>query len=104
MEPRKFRGSTSSPGHRSKAAAGSAATAGWIECAARLEVVSPLTKMPWPLIGAGASRHPHGRGADCRRGLSRDRKSVVSGKGVSVRFDLGGRRILKTKKKNNKVK
>src|SRR3546814_10390395 len=71
MEPRKFRGSTSSPGHRSKAAAGSAATAGWIECAARLEVVSPLTKMPWPLIGEGASRHPHGRGADCRRGLSR---------------------------------
>src|SRR3546814_16705381 len=30
----------------------------------------------------------------------RDRKSVVSGKSVSVRVDLGGRRIIK--KKNNK--
>src|SRR3546814_19686642 len=28
-----------------------------------------------------------------------DRKSVVSGKSVSVRVDLGGRRIIKTKKK-----
>src|SRR3546814_11740367 len=27
-----------------------------------------------------------------------DRKSVVSGKGVSVRVDLGGRRIIKKKK------
>src|SRR3546814_20494041 len=31
----------------------------------------------------------------------RDRKSVVSGKSVSVRVDLGGRRII-TKKKNRK--
>src|SRR3546814_19889172 len=30
-----------------------------------------------------------------------DRKSVVSGKRVSVRVDLGGRRILKKKKKEN---
>src|SRR3546814_14752428 len=29
----------------------------------------------------------------------RDRKSVVSGKSVSVRVDLGGRRIIKKKKK-----
>src|SRR3546814_16013217 len=29
---------------------------------------------------------------------SRDRKSVVSGKSVSVRVDLGGRRIIKKKK------
>src|SRR3546814_12390229 len=29
-----------------------------------------------------------------------DRKSVVSGKSVSVRVDLGGRRCLKTKRKN----
>src|SRR3546814_20506503 len=28
-----------------------------------------------------------------------DRKSVVEGKGVSVRVDLGGRRYIKTKKK-----
>src|SRR3546814_12837820 len=31
----------------------------------------------------------------------KDRKSVVSGKGVSVRVDLGGARIIKNKKKNN---
>src|SRR3546814_12640472 len=30
-----------------------------------------------------------------------DRKSVVKGKGVSVRVDLGGRRILKKKTKKN---
>src|SRR3546814_11956506 len=30
-----------------------------------------------------------------------DRKSVVSGKSVSVRVDLGGRRIIKKKKTNN---
>src|SRR3546814_12712704 len=33
-----------------------------------------------------------------------DRKSVVWGKSVSVRVDLGGRRILKKKKKKNKHK
>src|SRR3546814_13916435 len=31
--------------------------------------------------------------------IGRDRKSVVSGKSVSVRLDRGGRRILKKKKK-----
>src|SRR3546814_20866267 len=30
-------------------------------------------------------------------GLKADRKSVVEGKGVSVRVDIGGRRILKKK-------
>src|SRR3546814_12650948 len=33
-----------------------------------------------------------------RRIAGRDRKSVVSGKSVSVRVDLGGRRIIKKKK------
>src|SRR3546814_14301510 len=33
---------------------------------------------------------------------SEDRKSVVSGKSVSVRVDLGGRRIIKKKNKNTK--
>src|SRR3546814_12159224 len=33
-------------------------------------------------------------------GMGRDRQSVVKGKSVSVRVDLGGRRIIK-KKKNN---
>src|SRR3546814_17737727 len=35
-------------------------------------------------------------------GRSRDRKSVVWGESVSVRVDLGGRRVLK-KKKNKKI-
>src|SRR3546814_10269555 len=47
------------------------------------------------------------RRADCQHGAVRDaqfasavgdRKSVGSGKGVSVRVDLGGRRIIKKKK------
>src|SRR3546814_12027021 len=33
--------------------------------------------------------------------LYRDRKSVVSGKSVSVRVDLGGRRIIKKKNQND---
>src|SRR3546814_21134058 len=34
-------------------------------------------------------------------GTAPDRKSVVSGKSVSVRVDLGGRRIIKKKKTRN---
>src|SRR3546814_13402057 len=42
-------------------------------------------------------------GIATRAGPARpDRKSVVSGKSVSVRVDLGGRRIIKKKKKHNK--
>src|SRR3546814_9136791 len=37
-------------------------------------------------------------GAKMRLFDNRDRKSVVSGKSVSVRVDLGGRRIIKKKK------
>src|SRR3546814_11367170 len=37
--------------------------------------------------------------ADLVRRHVKDRKSVVEGKSVSVRVDLGGRRILKKKKK-----
>src|SRR3546814_15012070 len=36
-------------------------------------------------------------------GVKIDRKSVVSGKSVSVRVDRGGRRIIKKKKKNNNI-
>src|SRR3546814_20759832 len=35
--------------------------------------------------------------------FGRDRKSVVEGKSVSVRVDLGGRRIIKKKNKYNNV-
>src|SRR3546814_17279215 len=42
----------------------------------------------------------HGRASRCRRDnrqLKADRKSVVEGKSVSVRVDIGGRRIIKKK-------
>src|SRR3546814_17645366 len=41
----------------------------------------------------GRAREPDGSGLDALR-LSDDRKSVVSGKSVYVRVDLGGRRII----------
>src|SRR3546814_14444668 len=46
-----------------------------------------------------AARSPwvSGTWAD-KEGRARDRKSVVEGKSVSVRVDLGGRRIIKNKK------
>src|SRR3546814_20850159 len=40
--------------------------------------------------------------AEARVLIARDRKSVVSGKSVSVRLGLGGRRIIKKKKKTRK--
>src|SRR3546814_14665707 len=42
-----------------------------------------------------------GNVGQCRR--AGDRKSVVEGKSVSVRVDLGGRRSIKKKKKTTKV-
>src|SRR3546814_10915221 len=39
-------------------------------------------------------------GAAAVRAIEGDRKSVVQGKSVSVRVDLGGRRIIKKKIKN----
>src|SRR3546814_12786487 len=38
------------------------------------------------------------RGGRTARGAPTDRKSVVEGKSVAVRVDLGGRRIIKKKK------
>src|SRR3546814_17249292 len=38
--------------------------------------------------------------AEVEEGAARDRKSVVSGTSVSVRVDLGGRRIIKQKKED----
>src|SRR3546814_14751230 len=49
----------------------------------------------WGPCNCGAALlSPDGRGANKTR---TDRKSVVSGKSVSVRVDLGGRRIITTK-------
>src|SRR3546814_17840850 len=52
-------------------------------------------------VGGTLSRLVRGSGREeisSPIGLVRDRKSVVSGKSVSVRVDLGGRRIIKKKK------
>src|SRR3546814_13019064 len=46
----------------------------------------------------GTIRNKLRTGARGRLAKSGDRKSVVSGKSVSVRLDLGGRRIIQTKK------
>src|SRR3546814_13429939 len=48
-----------------------------------------------------AGREP---GASASEAAPRDRKSVVEGKSVSVRVDLGGRRCLKKKKTKKKEK
>src|SRR3546814_15874301 len=53
-------------------------------------------------IGIGSDSHISVDAAEELRLLEygqRDRKSVVSGKSVSVRVDTGGRRIIKKKKK-----
>src|SRR3546814_16364091 len=46
-----------------------------------------------------AARLSHLGEGQCR-GEAADRKSVGEGKGVSVRVDLGGRRVIKKKKKS----
>src|SRR3546814_21038848 len=43
---------------------------------------------------------PKWMGAVCGQPYPEDRKSVVEGNSVSVRVNLGGRRIIKKKKKN----
>src|SRR3546814_14662965 len=55
----------------------------------------PAAQQPWPLA---CCRLPSDRKAADPPGC-RARKSVVEGKGVSVRVDVGGRRIIKKKKK-----
>src|SRR3546814_16213953 len=58
----------------------------------------------WPSTGTArtAGRGGRRRGSRGSRARARrDRKSVVEGKSVSVRVDLGGRRIIKKKKNIN---
>src|SRR3546814_13135983 len=74
----------------------------------RLAVADALGRVEGETRLGGASGCPGGRprGRTAGRGLSRgltlrlgrDRKSVVYGKSVSVRVDLGGRRIIKNKR------
>src|SRR3546814_13175958 len=46
----------------------------------------------------GAAREVERDVVRCDDAVTKDRKSVVEGKSVSVRVDLGGRRIIKKKK------
>src|SRR3546814_12180686 len=58
---------------------------------------------PRARAGRGRSR-PRPRGWTAGPPARRDRKSVVQGKSVSVRLDLGGRRIIKKKNKPKHIK
>src|SRR3546814_12015088 len=85
------RHTTDSAGHRRGRLRG-----GLANCArARLRQFGILSR--WALSPGGRGRCV----ADFRRFRQpADRESVVSGKSVSVRVDLGGRRIIKKKKKS----
>src|SRR3546814_11602744 len=50
-----------------------------------------------------ADRLPAHHGAQSRGRARADRKSVVEGKSVSVRVDLGGRRIIKKKQTKKQI-
>src|SRR3546814_11811422 len=60
----------------------------------------PAPSLSQPITGAGLIA-PAER---ARQRDRQDRKSVVSGKSVSVRVDLGGRRIIKKKKTHTQTK
>src|SRR3546814_19763882 len=83
---------------------------GALSCRTRLRARSVGDRhhraMPARILAAGVgsardlpARRVRLRLADQPAGLRSDRKSVVWGKRVSVRVDLGGRRIIKKKKK-----
>src|SRR3546814_13072007 len=65
----------------------------------------PPLALPLPHRGRGGALHH--RGDDTpgdHAGRRQDRKSVVGGKGVSARVDLGGRRVVKKKTQQVKAK
>src|SRR3546814_19886618 len=64
----------------------------------RPDLQSRLCGLALALSGESRTHPAHQRD----RHQAADRKSVVSGKSVSVRVDLGGRRIIKKKKKIRK--
>src|SRR3546814_19148047 len=66
----------------------------WVEI--RVKLLRQLAIRLLDLVGAGGPRDAQGLIGVFHR-FSRDRKSVVSGKSVSVRVDLGGGRIIKKK-------
>src|SRR3546814_13169095 len=75
------------------------------------QIAGEAERQPAPRIVVerdGAGAHPGrvdarlgGSLPDARVVLTADRKSVVSGKSVSVRVALGGRRIIQKKKQQN---
>src|SRR3546814_11605547 len=73
---------------------------------ANLDLIDQLALALGPRAGRPADRQPnlertadaHAIEAPDRVAALGDRKSVVSGKSVSVRVDIGGRRIMKKKK------
>src|SRR3546814_17096118 len=84
------------PRRRSSAATISPATAAW--CGTRRERRAGQGRVRGRALGQALRRSD---GAAVRHGAervsARDRKSVVEGKSVYVRVDLGGRRLLKKK-------
>src|SRR3546814_4196466 len=79
----------------------------------RCALVTGVQTCALPIWPRGGRHVAGGQGASLRRSLrrprrgrldrARDRKSVVSGKSVSVRVDLGGRRLIKKKKDKNRT-
>src|SRR3546814_17976397 len=59
--------------------------------------------MPTRSIACGHGWKPQSAELDLLAAIHQDRKSVVSGKSVSVRVDLGGRRIFKKKISNTEI-
>src|SRR3546814_17685539 len=67
-------------------------------CSADLDEISGAGRaQPGELFGSGDRRWRRGAVAIALAVGTKDRKSVVSGKGVSVRVALGGRRLIKKK-------
>src|SRR3546814_16875320 len=74
-------------------------------CPSAAPECSVLHDPPADPLPAAAPRLPPTRlPARGRMPAAAARKSVVSGKGVSVRVDLGGRRIIQKQKKEKKTK
>src|SRR3546814_11626491 len=68
----------------------------WVGAAGRLDGTTATASVGHQTL----TKFPPDASVGSQKGL-RDRKSVVEGKGVSVREDLGGRRINKKKKPKN---
>src|SRR3546814_10984258 len=66
-------------------------------------VMTTAVELARSAIQSSAASKPDPTTIRVTSGWTGDRKSVVEGKNVSVRVDLGVRRIIKKKKKSNKT-